>query len=170
MNYCMNKNLWLLLDSKDPADELLWLIFELQLAELKGEKVSGYWTAINFELHQSCGRCTSWATSHLATWTACGWGAPTSTPSSAATRTSSPASSTATLTLTSSSSSFQRRRTKRKAQSCRSYSAAYKYVLAHMYLVNIYVLNISPGHQCCLHCTFSDSISRRQSCLSPVQG
>ena len=42
MNYCMNKNLWLLLDSKDPADELLWLIFELQLAELKGEKVSGY--------------------------------------------------------------------------------------------------------------------------------
>ena len=44
MNYCMNKNLWLLLDSKDPADELLWLIFELQLAELKGEKVSGYRT------------------------------------------------------------------------------------------------------------------------------
>ena len=40
MNYCMNKNLWLLLDSNDPADELLWLIFELQLAELKGEKVS----------------------------------------------------------------------------------------------------------------------------------
>ena len=39
MNYCMNKNLWLLLDSNDPADELLWLIFELQLAELKGEKV-----------------------------------------------------------------------------------------------------------------------------------
>ena len=39
MNYCMNKNLWLLLDSNDPADELLWLVFELQLAELKGEKV-----------------------------------------------------------------------------------------------------------------------------------
>ena len=35
----MNKNLWLLLDSNDPADELLWLVFELQLAELKGEKV-----------------------------------------------------------------------------------------------------------------------------------
>ena len=44
----MNKNLWLLLDSKDPADELLWLIFELQLAELKGEKVGKYRTAIIF--------------------------------------------------------------------------------------------------------------------------
>ena len=39
MNYCMNKNLWLILDSIDPADELLWLVFELQLAEFKGEKV-----------------------------------------------------------------------------------------------------------------------------------
>jgi len=39
MNYCMNKNLWLLLDSTDPADELLWLVFELQLAELRGERV-----------------------------------------------------------------------------------------------------------------------------------
>jgi len=35
----MNKNLYLLLNSTDPADELLWLVFELQLAEFKGEKV-----------------------------------------------------------------------------------------------------------------------------------
>jgi len=39
MNYCMNKNIWLLLNSTDPADQLRWLIFELQLAEFKGEKV-----------------------------------------------------------------------------------------------------------------------------------
>ena len=39
MNYCMNKNLWLLLNSTDPADQLQWLVYELQLAEFKGEKV-----------------------------------------------------------------------------------------------------------------------------------
>jgi len=39
MNYCMNKNLWLILNSTDPANELQWLVFELQLAEFKGEKV-----------------------------------------------------------------------------------------------------------------------------------
>ena len=39
MNYCMNKNIWLLLDSTDPADELQWLVYELQLSEFKGEKV-----------------------------------------------------------------------------------------------------------------------------------
>ena len=39
MNYCMNKNIWLLLNSTDPADELQWLVYELQLSEFKGEKV-----------------------------------------------------------------------------------------------------------------------------------
>jgi len=39
MNYCMNKNFWLLLNSTDPADELQWLVYELQLSEFKGEKV-----------------------------------------------------------------------------------------------------------------------------------
>jgi len=39
MNYCNNKNWWLLLNSTDPAQELQWLIYELQSAELKGEKV-----------------------------------------------------------------------------------------------------------------------------------
>eukprot|EP00088_Acartia_fossae_P026753 TRINITY_DN2753_c0_g1_i2.p1 TRINITY_DN2753_c0_g1~~TRINITY_DN2753_c0_g1_i2.p1 ORF type:complete len:675 (+),score=82.41 TRINITY_DN2753_c0_g1_i2:37-2061(+) len=39
MNYCMNKNFWLLLNSTDPAQELKWLMYELQLAEFKGEKV-----------------------------------------------------------------------------------------------------------------------------------
>jgi len=39
MNYCMNKNFWLLLNSTDPAEELKWLMYELQLAEFKGEKV-----------------------------------------------------------------------------------------------------------------------------------
>ena len=39
MNYCMNKNLWLLLNSTDPANELQWLVYELQLSEFKGEKV-----------------------------------------------------------------------------------------------------------------------------------
>lgn len=38
-NYCVNRNLWLLLNSTDPADQLRWLVFELQLAEFKGEKV-----------------------------------------------------------------------------------------------------------------------------------
>ena len=61
MNYCNNKNWydsasciavfrmmlifknfsfrWLLLNSTDPAQELQWLVYELQSAELKGEKV-----------------------------------------------------------------------------------------------------------------------------------
>ena len=39
MNYCMNKNIWLLMNSTDPAQELKWLVYELQLAEFKGEKV-----------------------------------------------------------------------------------------------------------------------------------
>ena len=39
MNYCMNKNLWLLLNSTDPAQQLQWLVYELQLAEFAGEKV-----------------------------------------------------------------------------------------------------------------------------------
>ena len=39
MNYCMNKNLWLLLNSTDPADQLQWLVYELQVAEFRGEKV-----------------------------------------------------------------------------------------------------------------------------------
>ncbi|KAG0720016.1 Sphingomyelin phosphodiesterase [Chionoecetes opilio] len=43
MNYCNNKNwcviLWLLLNSTDPAQELQWLIYELQNAEDRGEKV-----------------------------------------------------------------------------------------------------------------------------------
>lgn len=32
-------NRWLLLNSTDPAQELQWLVYELQSAELKGEKV-----------------------------------------------------------------------------------------------------------------------------------
>ena len=108
MNYCMNKNLWLLLDSNDPADELLWLVFELQLAELKGEKVvtkinSPYnWPSITF-------RFTSWVTSPPAMWTVWGSGAPTSTPSSLAIPTQSPVNSMDTLTLMSFSFSSQRR-------------------------------------------------------------
>lgn len=39
MNYCNNQNWWLLLNSTDPADELLWLINELQSSELVNEKV-----------------------------------------------------------------------------------------------------------------------------------
>ncbi|XP_068626319.1 sphingomyelin phosphodiesterase [Battus philenor] len=39
MNYCNNKNWWLLLNSTDPATELQWLIYELQSAEFSGEKV-----------------------------------------------------------------------------------------------------------------------------------
>lgn len=39
MNYCNNMNLWLLLNSTDPADELSWLIRELQLSELLKQKV-----------------------------------------------------------------------------------------------------------------------------------
>lgn len=39
MNYCHNKNWWLLINSTDPANELAWLINELTKAELFGEKV-----------------------------------------------------------------------------------------------------------------------------------
>ncbi|XP_037914382.1 sphingomyelin phosphodiesterase isoform X1 [Hermetia illucens] len=39
MNYCNNKNWWLLLNSTDPATELQWLIYELQSAEFSNEKV-----------------------------------------------------------------------------------------------------------------------------------
>ncbi|XP_059050871.1 sphingomyelin phosphodiesterase isoform X1 [Achroia grisella] len=39
MNYCNNKNWWLLMNSTDPATELQWLIYELQSAEFSGEKV-----------------------------------------------------------------------------------------------------------------------------------
>lgn len=39
MNYCNNQNWWLLLNSTDPADELTWLINELQSSELTGEHV-----------------------------------------------------------------------------------------------------------------------------------
>ncbi|CAO1430795.1 unnamed protein product, partial [Diamesa tonsa] len=39
MNYCNNKNWWLLLNSTDPATELQWFIYELQSAEFSNEKV-----------------------------------------------------------------------------------------------------------------------------------
>ncbi|XP_071442023.1 sphingomyelin phosphodiesterase-like isoform X1 [Hetaerina americana] len=39
MNYCNNKNWWLLLNSTDPATELQWMIYELQAAEFNREKV-----------------------------------------------------------------------------------------------------------------------------------
>ncbi|XP_071516089.1 sphingomyelin phosphodiesterase-like isoform X6 [Panulirus ornatus] len=39
MNYCNNKNWWLLVNSTDPAQELQWFIYELQGAEDRGEKV-----------------------------------------------------------------------------------------------------------------------------------
>lgn len=39
MNYCNNKNWWLLLNNTDPAAELQWLIYELQSAEFSNEKV-----------------------------------------------------------------------------------------------------------------------------------
>ncbi|XP_021710800.1 sphingomyelin phosphodiesterase isoform X1 [Aedes aegypti] len=39
MNYCNNKNWWLLLNSTDPATELSWFIYELQSAEFANEKV-----------------------------------------------------------------------------------------------------------------------------------
>lgn len=39
MNYCSNKNWWLLLNSTDPDAELQWLIDELQKAEIAQEKV-----------------------------------------------------------------------------------------------------------------------------------
>uniref|UniRef100_T1IYT3 Saposin B-type domain-containing protein n=1 Tax=Strigamia maritima TaxID=126957 RepID=T1IYT3_STRMM len=39
LNYCNNRNWWLLLNTTDPAEELQWLIYELQYAEFKKEKV-----------------------------------------------------------------------------------------------------------------------------------
>ncbi|KAK0079856.1 hypothetical protein PV325_000728, partial [Microctonus aethiopoides] len=39
MNYCNNKNWWLLLNSTDPVDELQWLVSVLDKAEIIGEKV-----------------------------------------------------------------------------------------------------------------------------------
>lgn len=39
MNYCNNQNWWLLLNSTDPADELSWLIRELQMSEILKHKV-----------------------------------------------------------------------------------------------------------------------------------
>ncbi|XP_065202561.1 sphingomyelin phosphodiesterase isoform X2 [Planococcus citri] len=39
MNYCNNKNWWLLMNSTDPAKELQWFIYELQSAEFNEEKV-----------------------------------------------------------------------------------------------------------------------------------
>ncbi|XP_063219326.1 sphingomyelin phosphodiesterase isoform X2 [Bacillus rossius redtenbacheri] len=39
MNFCNNKNWWLLLNSTDPSKELQWFIYELQSAEFNGEKV-----------------------------------------------------------------------------------------------------------------------------------
>lgn len=38
-NYCNNQNWWLLLNTTDPADELTWMINELQAAELNGDRV-----------------------------------------------------------------------------------------------------------------------------------
>ncbi|XP_015127559.1 sphingomyelin phosphodiesterase isoform X2 [Diachasma alloeum] len=38
-NYCNDKNFWLLMNSTDPANELQWLIDELQGAENRSEKV-----------------------------------------------------------------------------------------------------------------------------------
>jgi sphingomyelin phosphodiesterase len=39
MNYCNNQNWWLLFNSTDPEDELMWFINELQYSELINEKV-----------------------------------------------------------------------------------------------------------------------------------
>lgn len=39
MNYCNNMNWWLLLDPRDPTDQLTFLINELLESEMKGEKV-----------------------------------------------------------------------------------------------------------------------------------
>ncbi|XP_023315583.1 sphingomyelin phosphodiesterase-like [Trichogramma pretiosum] len=38
-NYCNNKNWWLLINSTDPVNELQWLVYELQAAEMNNEKV-----------------------------------------------------------------------------------------------------------------------------------
>ena len=39
MNACNDLNFWLIEDSNDPSTQLEWLIHELQLAEIAGEKV-----------------------------------------------------------------------------------------------------------------------------------
>ena len=39
MNYCNNKNMWLLINSTDPAGQLAWLASTLQSAEDSGERV-----------------------------------------------------------------------------------------------------------------------------------
>lgn len=39
MNYCNTLNWWLLLDSRDPAEQLTFLVDELEDSEIKGEKV-----------------------------------------------------------------------------------------------------------------------------------
>ncbi|XP_075752511.1 sphingomyelin phosphodiesterase isoform X4 [Rhipicephalus microplus] len=39
MNYCNNLNWWLLLDPRDPAEQLAFLVNELQESETKGQKV-----------------------------------------------------------------------------------------------------------------------------------
>lgn len=39
MNYCNNMNWWLLLDPRDPAEQLTFLVNELQESEINGEKV-----------------------------------------------------------------------------------------------------------------------------------
>ena len=38
-NYCNNQNWWLLMNTTDPADELTWMINELQASELNNERV-----------------------------------------------------------------------------------------------------------------------------------
>nr|API81380.1 venom toxin [Hemiscorpius lepturus] len=39
MNYCNTLNWWLLINTTDPAQQLKWLVNELQTAEIQGEKV-----------------------------------------------------------------------------------------------------------------------------------
>ena len=44
MNYCMNKNLWLLINSTDPADQLRWLVYELQVTSfIHTQVMSDFW-------------------------------------------------------------------------------------------------------------------------------
>lgn len=40
MNFCARENVWLMVNSTDPANQLQWLIHILQASEDKGEKVS----------------------------------------------------------------------------------------------------------------------------------
>lgn len=39
MNFCARENIWLLVNSTDPANQLQWLVHTLQESEDKGEKV-----------------------------------------------------------------------------------------------------------------------------------